>query len=266
MDSQYTEWRKWKQYFESRSDRPLPELEADLDYSSLPDSLAESLAIFQLGESGGGAIIEQARQSNLEGTDDQYAEAIALFVNEEHRHANVLAMCVRLLGGTLIRKNWTAHLFVFARRLLGLRLKVLVLLAAEVVGICYYHLLASHLPPCHVKRWLTQLVDDEQSHLYFHCSFLRSQARSATRRKIFVAVWRCLMFAVAVAVIIDHRNAIRDMRLDFKTVWQRWMSFRRLAEQLVTARNRGRTEVLENFGSTPILYGAEIAGVTAETS
>lgn len=234
MDGQQIDWRKWRQLFENRSDRPLPALETDTDYSNLPSSLAESLAIFQLGESGGGTIIEQARLSVLQGTDDYYADAIAFFVKEEHRHANVLAMCVRLLGGTLIRKNWTAHLFVFARRLMGLRLKVLVLLAAEVVGICYYHLLASQLPSCHIKRWLTQLVDDEQSHLYFHCSFLHSQTCSTRQRRIFVVVWRCLMVAAAVAVIIDHRNAIRDMGLDFKTVWYRWMSFSRLAEQLVT--------------------------------
>ena len=77
---------------------------------------------------------------------------MAYFVEEEHRHANILAMCVRLLGGTLVKKNWTAGLFVFARRLIGLRLKVLVLLAAEVVGLCYYHLLAVQLPASRLRE------------------------------------------------------------------------------------------------------------------
>ncbi len=57
MDGQQIDWRKWQQFFKNRSDRPLPELETDTDYSNLPNSLAESLAIFQLGESGGGTII-----------------------------------------------------------------------------------------------------------------------------------------------------------------------------------------------------------------
>jgi len=234
MDGQQIDWRRWRQFFGNRSDRPLPALESDADYSSLPNSLARSLAIFQLGESGGGTVIEQARFSVLQGTDDHYTEAIALLVKEEHRHANVLAMCVRLLGGTLIRKNWTARLFIFARRLMGLRLKVLVLMAAEVVGICYYHLLASQLPSCHIQRWLTQLVDDKHSHLYFHCNFLHSQTRSASQRRIFIVIWRSLMVAASVAVIIDHRNAIRGIGLDFTNVWHRWMSYSRLAEQLVT--------------------------------
>ncbi len=234
MYGQQVNWRKWQHFFEQRANRPLPPLASDTDYSSLPKSLARSLAVFQLGESGGGTVIEQARLSDLPGTNDHYAAAMALFVKEEHRHANVLAMCVRLLGGSLVRKNWTARMFVFARRLIGLRLKVLVLLAAEVVGICYYHLLASRLPSCHIQRWLRELVDEEKYHLFFHCDFLRSQICSAGQRRLFIVVWRSLMVVAAVTVIIDHRNAIRDMGLDVKTICGRWKSYSRLAEQLVT--------------------------------
>ncbi len=135
MESNQSRWENWAKFFALRSNRELPALELDRDYSALPASLARSLAIFQLGESGGGMIVRQALHNKLSGLDEYYAAAMALFVEEEHRHANILAMCVRLLGGTLIRGNWTARLFVFGRRLIGLRLKVTVLLAAEVVGL-----------------------------------------------------------------------------------------------------------------------------------
>ena len=130
MGKEQSTWERWEKFFLGRSDRELPALLQDREYEDLPASLAKSLAIFQLGESGGGTIIRQALQNRLNGVDEYYAAAMALFVEEEHRHANILAMCVRLLGGTLIRTNWTAQLFVFARRLIGLRLKVIVLLAA----------------------------------------------------------------------------------------------------------------------------------------
>jgi len=142
MGIEHRSWQDWEKFFVDRSYRPLPALEQDLDYSALPKSLARSLAIFQLGESGGGTIVAQSFCNSLPGLNEHYGTSVAYFVEEEHRHANILAMCVRLLGGTLIRSNWTARLFVFARRLIGLRLKVVVLLAAEVVGLCYYHLLA----------------------------------------------------------------------------------------------------------------------------
>jgi hypothetical protein len=234
MNDKNRTWAQWRYFFKNRTEREFPRLETDPRYEQLPASLAKSLAVFQLGESGGGMVIKQARQSRLYGVDNHYGDAVQLFVAEEHRHANLLAMCVRMLNGSLIRSNWTAKLFVFARRLMGLRLKVLVLLAAEVVGICYYHLIATRLPDSKLKSLLSQIVDDERAHLEFHCAFLRGQVTTPLRRKIFIAAWRTVMIAAAIAVLIDHRSAIRDLNIDIGTVWGRWMTYSRLAERLVT--------------------------------
>ena len=228
-------WETWAKFFVGRSNRPLPALEQDQDYSVIPASLARSLAIFQLGESGGGTIVKQALHNRLSGTNEYYAAAMALFVEEEHRHANILAMCVRQLGGTLIQSNWTARLFVFARRLIGLRLKVVVLLAAEVVGLCYYHLLAVKLPPSRLRDQLLEIVEDERSHLYFHCDFLRSQTPSRWHKRVFVCVWRVVMASAAIVVAIDHRAAIKDLDIGLDKVLQRWKSYSGLAEALVVA-------------------------------
>ncbi len=227
-------WAHWRKRFEARADRELPKLDTSRDYSNLLASLARSLAVFQLGESGGGTVIDQARESGLDSVDEDYAEAVRLFVAEENRHANVLAMCVRLLGGELIRRNWTNRLFLFGRRMIGLRLKVLVLLAAEVVGICYYSSIAAKLGPGPVRRWLSEMVEDERSHLEFHCLFLQSQVTSGWRRRLFVAVWRSVMAAAAIVVMIDHRRTIRDLDLGFRCTWQRWMAYSQMAERLVT--------------------------------
>jgi len=233
MGRRTTCWREWKELFEGRRNRLLPVAEPLRVYSELPPSLAQSLAIFQLGESGGGTIIEQARASNLPQIDEHYADAMALFVREENRHADILAVCVQQLGGKLINDNWTATLFVSTRRLIGLRLKVLVLLAAEVVGICYYHLLATRLPKSPIRSWLRELVSDEQSHLDFHCCFLNSQCDRAWKRGLFILIWRATMVLAAIAVMIDHGAAIRDLGIDRRAIWRRWMTFSRLAERLV---------------------------------
>lgn len=231
-------WQEWEDFFAQRSYRRLPALEQDRNYSDLPKSLARSLAIFQLGESGGGTIVAQSFCNTLPGVDSHFGTSMAYFVEEEHRHANILAMCVRLLGGTLIHDNWTAKLFVFARRLIGLRLKVVVLLAAEVVGLCYYHLLAVHLPQSRLRDQLLEIVEDERSHLYFHCDFLRSQTRSRLRKSIFVAVWRTVMLCAALVVAIDHRKAIKELEIGLKPVLARWKSYSRLAETLVVSKSQ----------------------------
>jgi hypothetical protein len=234
MNHTNVNWGRWRTFFAARSGRGLPALEDPQDYSAVPASVARSLAIFQLGESGGGTIVEQARNSRIGSADESYAGALQLFVDEEHRHAELLAICVRNLGGSLIRRNWTADLFVFGRRLLGLRLKVLVLLVAEVVGLCYYHLLATRLPESRVRSLLTQIVNDERSHLQFHCSFLRAEVCSPWRRLVFRAVWRTVMLGAAAVTLLDHRAALRDVDLPAGVVWRRWMSYSRAAERLIT--------------------------------
>lgn len=232
-------WTIWNRFFRARADRPLPLLR-DLNdlpdsgrHGSLPPSLAKSLAIFQLGESGGGTVVQQAQSSRLAGIDDAYVEALDLFVREEHRHANILAMCVRSLGGSLIRTNWTAKLFVFARRLMGLRLKILVLLAAEVVGICYYRSIAEKLPDCRIRGFLLELAQDENAHLAFHCDFLRSQVTNTMQRWLFVAVWRSVMFAAELAVLVDHRDALDDLDIDRRELRGVWNEHAKHAEHLV---------------------------------
>ena len=245
MEWKFVNRREWLIFFERRSERRLPDPEPSEEYAELPESLTRSLAIFQLGESGGGTIIEQARQSNIESIDEDYADAMQLFVREENRHADILAICVRMLGGTLIQENWTAKLFVGSRRLIGLRLKVLVLLAAEVVGLCYYHLLAARLPEGQIKSLLAQLVNDERAHLQFHCTFLRSQAECFWKRAIFIITWRITMFTAAIVVLIDHWPAIRDLGIGPSVVWRRWMLYCKLSERLVTDRgHRERTDAL----------------------
>jgi len=236
-------WQHFTSLFAERANRPLPTLDADLDYTQLPRSLAHSLAVFQLGESGGGTVISQARTSTLRGIDEHYADAMSLFVREENRHASILAVCVRLLGGELIRENWTAKLFVFGRRLIGLRLKVMVLLAAEVVGLCYYQLLASRLPACDMRRWLMAMVADEADHLDFHCAFLRRQITGPASRAVFIATWRALMFASELVVLIDHRKALRDMQIDRSEVRALWAKYRRLAERSIVNDARPSSHV-----------------------
>ena len=243
-------WARWRNFFELRKDRALPRLDPRVDYAMLPRSVARSLAVFQLGESGGGTIVEQARSSALDTIDKDYVDALDMFVREEHRHANILAMCVRLMHGELISKNWTARLFVFGRRLVGLRLKVLVLLAAEVVGICYYSALAERLPPGPMRKWLRELVDDERSHLHFHCDFLRTQTQSGWRRRLFVVTWRSVMWAAAITVMIDHRQMLRDLRIERRDIWDRWMAIGRQAECLVTGPSPSVSPVLRQSSAS----------------
>lgn len=227
-------WHRWAMLFTSRRDRALPEHIDDHSHYPWSAALARSLAIFQLGESGGGTVIQQAQRSPLHGIDPAYCKSIEWFVDEEHRHADILAKCVASLGGQCIRQNWTARLFVVGRRLMGLRLKILVLLAAEVVGLCYYKLLAMRLPQGQLRNLLDELAKDEEAHLKFHSDFLRLYAQGHLTGLLFKIAWRLVTYAALVVVTIDHRHALKQMDIPLKLVWQRWLYLVHKTEAQVT--------------------------------
>lgn len=204
-------WSAWRHYFEANARRPLPAIDGSGVPAAWAGPLARSLAVFQLGEGGEGRVAREIERVALAGIDDDYRAALKLFVREEGRHAKILAAMVRALGGELERGAWTERLFVRGRRLLGLRLKLLVLLAAEVVGLGFYGLLAETLEGCPIGQALREIAEDERRHLEFHCDFFRGQARGSGERAVFVAAWGAVAGAACAVVLIDHRATLRAM-------------------------------------------------------
>lgn len=231
------DWSRFLRTLRARAQRPLPDLRPELAYLALPASLTRSLAAFQVGEASGGSVVEQVGRCRLAGVNGQYREAIRLFVAEEHRHGEILARAVRALGGEPLRGNWTETLFRHGRRLMGLRLKVLVLLAAEVIGICYYRLLASRLPPSPLRRALEEMAADEVDHLAFHCAFLRLHARGILRRLLFRALWRSVTGAALLLVAVDHWRALRELNISRRVVARRSLYLVAETERLVLGAN-----------------------------
>lgn len=207
-------WSPWRQHFEENARRPLPVVEAAGVPPRWQAPLCRSLAIFQVGEGGEGRIVREIERSHLAGVDADYRAALKLFVKEEGRHARILAAMVRALGGSLRGSAWTDRLFVHGRRLLGLRLKLLVLLVAEVIGIGFYGMIAERLGTCSMGQVLREICGDEEAHLEFHCGFFRQQTASPWRRAIFSAVWFVVAAAACTLVLIDHRATLRALAIE----------------------------------------------------
>ncbi len=203
-------WSEWHKFFRDRARRPLPDLPETIDVPApWREPLARSLARFQLGEGGEGRIAKEIRRVDLDSIDGDYRDALGLFVREEGRHARILGLMVRALGGELCRSTWTERLFVRGRRLAGVRLKLLVLLAAEVVGIGFYGQIAAALDPGPLRDALLQITGDEEDHLRFHVDFFRRELRgSPPRRALFTAAWLAIAGAACGLVVLDHGRTL----------------------------------------------------------
>ncbi|MFT3840963.1 MAG: ferritin-like domain-containing protein [Myxococcaceae bacterium] len=201
-------WSDYLRHFEQNARRPLPEVRPESLEPVKARALARSLARFQLGEAGEGRIAHQIDTAQLPAIDDDYRAALKLFVREEGRHGRVLALIVNALGGRLLEKQWTERLFVRARRMVGIRFKLLVLLAAEVIGIAFYGALARKVPGTWAKA-LEQLCADEEVHLEFHCHFFAQQPGFGGW--LLRAAWRPLGWAAALTVLADHRSTLKAL-------------------------------------------------------
>jgi hypothetical protein len=206
-------WRRWRAHFERNRHRPLPPQDAPRLPAAAAAALAWSLARFQIGETGEGRIVAQIARRRLGGVDDDYRQALALFVAEEGRHARILAGLVHGLGGERLTTTWTERLFVRTRRLAGVRFKLLAMFAAEVVGAGFYAGLAARLPPGAARAALEQIAQDERSHLQFHRRFFALQAGAGWRRVLFLLAWHSLARAAALAVLWDHRRTLRTLAI-----------------------------------------------------
>ena len=215
-------WSNWRQHFEDNVHRPLPEVAAPPLSQTQHRALLQSLARFQLGESGEGRIAHEIDRAELPGIDGDYRIALKRFIQEEGRHARILGTMVNALGGRVLSRQWSERLFVHARRAFGVRFKLLVLLAAEVIGIGFYGMLADVLPAGLMAAALRQICGDEVAHLAFHRDFFHSQRSTAVGALLRLLWWPLGSFA-ALTVVWDHRATLRAFEIPIgravSTLW-----------------------------------------------
>lgn len=169
---------------------------------------------FQLGEMGGTGehLLAAAREVLAEGhISPDYVESLGFFVAEEQEHARLLAMVCDQLDIPLIDGHWTDRIFQAARKRAGLRCEVLILLAAEMMGLGFYGVLASGLDDPNLARLFSRIEADERRHLNFHAGTIPDQLDRWTRPRWLLArtVWTGVLVGSAAVVAWDHRRTLR---------------------------------------------------------
>jgi hypothetical protein len=217
------QWTHWRAHFEQRQGRARPPID---DVTEIPPALrtllAQSLARFQLGETGEGRVVADLRRRAITwGLSPDYLEALRLFIAEEGRHAAILGTAIRALGGQTLRRTWSADVFARVRRLGGPGLEMLVLLAAEVAALSFYGTLVERLPVGPLRSALHEIAGDEAMHLRFHVDFLRSALPSPALRRTVATAWASLGLAAGAVVIADHGATLNRLGTTRRAVLSR---------------------------------------------
>lgn len=206
----------WRRYFlGNKRQRPDPRWNAPVE---LPPetcaTLAESLAHFQLGESGDGGTLLRSARARPPGPG--FPEAAALFIAEEQEHARLLALLVRRFGGSLVTTHWTHTAFKTVRHLAGLDFEMQVLLVAETLGTAYYRLLNGRCTDPAIADSCALILRDEEAHLRFHADHVRARGRGAIASAIFRLRLEAILRAAMVAAWLDHGAALRAFGWRFR--------------------------------------------------
>lgn len=235
-------WNKWFKHFKRNSLAPIRENMESI--SNLSDekltALHRSLAIFQLGEAGEGRIAKQIDSVHIFGVNKAYRECIKLFVKEEGKHGRILALMVRSLGGKLLEHNWTESLFSFGRRLLGIRLKLLVLLAAEAVSVVFYKIFIRELPLSGMRAALIEITRDEEFHLRFHQEFFKIRIGTNLHKIIFKLLWRSVTLLAFIVVVLDHHKSLMVFGISFSRTYQDYFKIVRSVEEEICNSRKDR--------------------------
>lgn len=180
--------------------------------------LIASLQRFQIGESGEGKhLIAGAEKTG----DRAYAAAIRLFIAEEQDHARRLAHVVTRLGGTLLDSHWSDRVFVFLRRMMGLRTELLVLLIAELIARRYYRAIYDGTVDEDVQLMCRQVMHDELGHVRFHCDYLYHafDGTPGWARTLIHIGWTFAFRATLLIVMFDHRRALQACGVPLESFW-----------------------------------------------
>jgi hypothetical protein len=249
----------WITHFETNT-RLNHELRLPDASCTLPDDLrvplARSLAIFQLGESGGGTRLRRYTRSiaSLESLKG-YQRAVDLFIAEEQSHAALLARTVTHLRGTLLKKQWTNSIFRWMRDLVNLEFNIQVLLTAELIAEVYFGLLALRCSDPVVQTVAKKLLRDEMGHLSFQRDFLFERLKTLTPAMQRVWRWQFQAIHLATAFVVawDHRDCLSVLKITpaiFRTRAVRcWQAFQlRLEHRLCESDAQARHELASTPG------------------
>jgi len=201
---------RWRTYFEVVENQHADVTATEIGplARSVENGLRVSLPIFQISQIGTGEhLLESARRVS----EDDYLEALRLFVKEEQEHARLLALVCNELDIEMLDSHWTNSAFKFARRTFGLRAELLVILVAEFVSDAFYAALADGVGDPVLSQIFGRIQEDEVRHLDFHAATL-PEFLDRWPRPVFNAVrlgWSALVVGSALIVAVDHRKALR---------------------------------------------------------
>jgi hypothetical protein len=175
-------------------------------------AIQHSIQQFQLGESSEGRrLLNRARAYSRATGDPDFAEALALLVQEEQRHSAYLLGFMRAQRIPELSSHWVDSVFRRLRVLAGLELSLRVLVTAEIIAVPYYRALGRATASRLLNAISSRIVQDEAAHLKFQSSMLSrlGALRRPIVRRLISRLHRLFLVGTSLVVWREHGSVFR---------------------------------------------------------
>ena len=172
-----------------------------------------SLKAWQLGETSDGKhLLAAATKFAKKHADENYVNAIKLFIKEEQKHGNNLGKYIDLIGEKRTKKDWGDTLFRKLRYFnTSMELWTITVIIVESAAQIFYQALHDATNCKLLKSICNDILIDEAHHIKFQNERLFSIFdKKSFYNKAFSVTWYCLLFFGTIhAVWYGHKKAFK---------------------------------------------------------
>lgn len=202
----------WKNHFQINLTRQrvngnvLPTITAEQK-----EKILYSLKAWQLGETSDGShLLAAAKKYASKIKDDEYVDAVKLFIKEEQKHGNNLGKYIDAIGEQRTKKDWGDTLFRKIRYLnSSMELWTISVIIVESAAQLFYKALHDATECLLLKSICRDILMDEAHHIQFQNErlYILFQHKYFYVKALSLLFYGILFFAVIHAVWFGHKKA-----------------------------------------------------------
>ncbi|QDW24075.1 ferritin-like domain-containing protein [Pedobacter sp. KBS0701] len=182
-------------------------------------NILKSLQAWQLGETSEGKhLINASKKYAKTINDEEYLEAVKLFIKEEQKHGNNLGKYLDLIGEQRITKDWGDTLFRKIRYFnTNMELWTIAVITVESAAQIFYQALKDASNCTLLKQICTDILIDEATHITFQRErlYIIFSQKNAVSKWIAYHAYSCFFLCTSLVVWLAHKTLFKAGKLNF---------------------------------------------------
>lgn len=220
----------WKNHFENNLKKERVDWSLKPDITKIEkDSILFSLKAWQLGETSDGSnLIKAASKYANKISDQDYIDAVKLFIKEEQKHGNNLGIYIDKIGEKRKKKDIGDSIFRIVRGFnTSMELWTITVLIVECAAQIFYKALMDSTHCLLLKQICHDILIDEAHHIKFQNERLSMifNSKGFYNKAFSIGLYGILFFFTIHAIWIGHSKAFKSGNVN-KNEFMRQMYFK----------------------------------------